>query len=267
MNRRMQRLVVWTTVSLCIATVAAGCGDSGPGASAGARATPTVVAGAGNISPTVERYRGLLGADNGNGPTRHVTGRREINWDAVPDAFAAPNALPPDFFNAPDAPRARGARLDTPGDHVAVSADGDNPSGAPVRFSDINPTYSDAFRTFSAERLFSPVGSNVVDLRFAVPGTHTPAAVRGFGAVYTDVDRKQTAEFELFDAHDALLGAFAVPVSKDGLSFLGIAFPDAVVARVHIVYGNTKLGPNDDAHDDVAVMDDFIYGEPQPIRS
>jgi hypothetical protein len=39
------------------------------------------------------------------------------------------------------------------------------------------------------------------------------------------------------------------------------------VARVQIVYGNSKLGPDDSRRYDVAVMDDFIFGEPQPRSS
>jgi hypothetical protein len=35
---------------------------------------------------------------------------------------------------------------------------------------------------------------------------------------------------------------------------------------VRIVYGNTELGPDDDEQYDVAVMDDFIFGEPQPLE-
>ncbi len=186
---------------------------------------PTVVKGAGDIRPTVEEYRSLLGQDNGGAPDRHPSGRREINWDAVPDQFAAPNALPPDFFNAATAPRARGAVLETPGAHVAVSARLGNPAGVAVRFGDINPTYTDRFRTFSPERLFSPIGSNVVNLRFYVPGTSEPAAVRGFGAVYTDVELRETAAFQFFDVHGKSLGRFPVPVSKNGLSFLGVAYP------------------------------------------
>jgi hypothetical protein len=226
---------------------------------------PTVVSGAGDIEPLVEEYRALLGPDNGGAPEAHGSGRREINWDAVPDEFAAPDALPSDFFNFTEDPRARGAVLETPGDHVAVSADSDNPEDAEVRFGDVNPSYADTFQTFSEERLFSPIGSNVVDLGFFVPGTDTAAAVRGFGAVYTDVDREETAAFEFFDANGGSLGSFAVPVSEDGLSFLGIAFPEPIVARVRIVYGNTELGPDDGGQYDVAVMDDFIYGEPQPV--
>ena len=231
--------------------------------SPGAKPKATVVKGAGDILPKLDKYRGLLGDDNGGAPSSNDSGRREINWDAVPDDLASPNALPSDFFNATTEPRARGVVLETPGDHVAVSAKAGNPAGIPVRFGDINSSYTNTFRAFSEERLFSPVGSNVVNLHFNVPGTTTPAAVNGFGAVYTDVDRKESAAFEYFDAKNKSLGKFAVPVSKNGHSFLGVAFPDPVVARVKIVYGNNKLGPKDGKKYDVAVMDDFIYGEPQ----
>ena len=258
---------VWSRVPsllvLCLLVVGTTAGSAIANGSATKNPKPTVVKGAGAIAAVIARYQALLGPDNGGGPGPHATGRREINWDAVPDELASPNAYPSDFFNAPDAPRARGAVLDTPGDHLAVSADADNPAGAPVRFGDINPTYTDTFRAFSEERLFSPVGSNVANIHFFVPGTNAPAAVRGFGAVYTDVDRKETAAFKFFDVDGKLLGKFAVPKSKDGLSFLGVAFPKPIVARVQIVYGNTKLGPNDDARYDVAVMDNFIFGEPQ----
>jgi hypothetical protein len=224
----------------------------------------TVVEGAGNIAAVVEQYRGLLGPNNGGGPDRHPSGRREINWDGVPDELATPHALPGDFFNAAAAPRARGAEFRTPGDHIAVSAKAGNAAGTPVRFGDLNPSYPQRFATFSPERLFSPVGSNVVELSFFLPGTHTPALVRGFGAVYTDVDTEDAADFQFFAADGSSLGKFGVPKSKAGLSFLGVAFDEPVVAKVRIVYGNTALGPDDSAGHDVAVMDDFIFGEPQP---
>jgi hypothetical protein len=232
-----------------------------------ARAVPrptAIVRGAGNVGPAVARYRNLLGPDNGGDPLSHASGRREINWDAVPDALAAPHALPGDYFNAAVSPRARGAVLSTPGAHVAVSADASNPDGAAVRFGDVNPSYPTQFRTFSAERLFSPIGSNVVNLRFFVPGTHVPAVVRGFGAVYTDIDRRHATAFEYFAANGRSLGTFSVPAAPSGLSFLGVVFAQPVVARVRIEYGNHALGPDDGAGTDVAVMDDFLYGEPQP---
>jgi hypothetical protein len=147
---------------------------------------------------------------------------------------------------------------------VQVSADSDNPFGAPVRFGHINPEYSGIFQPFSQERLFSPIGSNIVDLTFFVPGTQTPALVRGFGALYTDIDTEHTA-FEYFDRSTQSLGKFSVPIASNGLSFLGVAFDQPIVARVRIQYGTVALGPNDGPNNDVAVMDDFIYGEPQAM--
>jgi hypothetical protein len=223
-----------------------------------------LVTGTGNPAPAIKRFRKLLGPDNGGAPGGDPKGHREINWDAVPDELASPNALPGDYFNAKVAPRARGAVLATPGDHVAVSADSDNPSHAAVRFGDVNPTYTNLFKAFSPERLFSPIGSNVVNLTFRVPGTNTPALVTGFGAVYTDIDKKKNTAFQYFDKRGRLLGKFAAPVSKGGFSFLGVVFARPRVARVRIQYGTGKLGPNESKKYDVAVMDDFLYGEPQP---
>ena len=215
----------------------------------------------------MDQFRAALGdPDNGGEPGAHATGRREIDWDAVTDEFAAPNFLPADYFNAATAPRARGAFLTTPGTGVQVSADGANPAEAAVRFGHINPSYGSIFRTFSEERLFSPVGSNVVDLTFFVAGTQEPALVQGFGAVYTDVDRRKSS-FKFFDSRNRLLRKAKVPVSSDGLSFLGVVFERPVVARVRIKYGTIALGPDERGRKDVAVMDNFIFGEPRPASS
>jgi hypothetical protein len=245
------------------------CGTLSMGASSAHPATPssdfppTIVSGAGDVLPLVEKYRALRGdPDNGSAIGSQPAGRRELNWDSIPDEFAAPNLLPPDFFNATVGTRVRGARLTSPGTGVQVSADSDNPWGAPVRFGHINPDYSAIFQTFSQERLFSPIGSNIVDLTFFIPGTQTPALVRGFGALYTDIDTEHTA-FEYFDRNNQSLGKFAVPIASNGLSFLGVAFDQPIVARVRIQYGTAPLGPNDGPDNDVAVMDDFIYGEPK----
>lgn len=218
----------------------------------------------GDISATVERYRQLLGGvNNGGDPGSRPNGYRELNWDSLPDELSAPNFYTSDFFNAPTAPRARGAVLTTPGTGLMVSADSDNPSGALPRFGNINPSYVDTFKTFSQERLFSPIGSNIAELTFFVPGTSTPAVVRGFGAVYTDVDTDHTA-FEYFDVQGRLLGTYGTPIADRGLSFLGVAFDRPVVHRVRIHHGTAALGPDDGPNADVAVMDNFIYGEPQP---
>jgi hypothetical protein len=199
----------------------------------------------------------LLGDNLGNKPAAKK-GRREINWDGVPDDKAAPGFLPPNIFAA------RGVVLTTPGKGVQVSARAGNPAGVPPRFGNINPSYSTTFAHFSAERLFSPVGSNAVDVTFVVAGTDQLATSRGFGAVYVDVDKEHTA-FEFFDASDKSLGRFAVPANNGGFSFLGVLFDKPIVARVHIDYGTEGLGPDDGPAHDVAVMDDFLYDEPQAI--
>lgn len=215
-----------------------------------------------SLQAVVDQYRADLGTLNPNVVGSFGSGRREINWDAVPDSFSAPNDLPANFFNS-NSPR--GAVFSTPGSAVQVSADNDNPTGTAVRFGNINPQYANIFQAFSPQRLFSPIGSNIVDLTFFVPGTNTPALTRGFGAVYTDVDEDANTAFEFFDASGQSLGTHTTPVFNNGLSFLGISYPDAIVSRVRIEYGNSPLGPDDGAGIDVAVMDDFFYGEPVAV--
>ena len=261
-HRLPRPLAVAGVAGLAAGALMAGQQLGGQPAAEAQEGAATVVRGAGDIGPTLRRFRGLLGPDNGGAPGGDPAGRREINWDGVPDSLASPNAYPSAFFNGRVAPRARGAVLTTPGRGLRVSADSDNPKDAAPRFADINPTYAAEFRTFSAERLFSPFGSNVANLTFRVPGTNRRAVVRGFGAVYTGVDRRETAAFTYFGADGERLGTYAVPVGRRKLSFLGVVFDEPVVARVRIVYGNRALGPDEGPGVDVAVMDDFIYGEP-----
>ena len=223
--------------------LAAVAGASMVGTSAPAQ---TVRSGAGAnpaaIQAIVDQYRADLGALNPNVAGSFASGRREISWDGVPDNFSAPNDLPANFFNV-NSPR--GAIFSTPGTSVRVSADDSNPTASPVRFGDINPTYVNTFQTFSAQRLFSPIGSNIVDMVFRVPGSDTPALSRGFGAVYSDIDFANNTSFEFFDVNGASLGTFNALAFDNGLSFLGVSFATPVVSRVRISYGNAALGPND----------------------
>jgi hypothetical protein len=186
------------------------------------------------------------------------SGRREINWDGVPDALAAPNNLPANFFNV-NSPR--GVVFTTAGTGFQVSANAG--TGAPVKFGNINATYPGLFQTFSPQRLFTALGSNVLDVNFFVPGSTTSALTRGFGSVFTDVDLANTTSIEFFDANNASLGTFFAPVGgPQSLSFLGVDFGSDIVSRVEITNGNAALGPNEGAGINVVVMDDFLYGEP-----
>ena len=243
-------------------------------AATAAEAAPVVFQAAGPNAPsiqgTVDAYRAELGTLNANEPGSRGSGRRESNWDGVPDDFSDANPFPPDFFNANLSGRARGAVFSRPSGGFLVSADADNPTHTPARFRSVNPTYGAQFATFSPERLFTAAPKagkgNVTDVAFFIPGKKTRAATTGFGAVFTDVDLRQKTKLEFFDRQGRLLRRQFVPHAPGakGLSFAGVAFDKAVVWRVRITSGNVGLGPNDapGAGRDVAVMDDFIYGEP-----
>jgi hypothetical protein len=217
------------------------------------------------IQAAVDQFRADLGALNANVAGSFGSGRREINWDGVPAGASAPGAFPANFFNVTSP---RGVVFGTPGTGLSVSANAG--AGTPA-FGDVDPSYATTFGVFSPQKLFTAAGSNVVDVRFFVAGSTTPAVSRGFGAVFTDVDLANTTSLSFFDANGASLGTFFAPalVGSATFSFLGVSFADAVVARVRIVAGNVALGAGVlDANGnptDLVVMDDFLYGEPVAV--
>lgn len=106
-------------------------------------------------------------------------------------------------------------------------------------------------------------------MTFFLPGTATAARVKGFGAVFSDVEVAGSTTLEFFDGSDNSLGIFQVPVRSDntGLSFLGGVF-QTPVARVRITAGTAAPGPgvldvSDGGANDVVIMDDFLTSEPQ----
>lgn len=219
-----------------------------------------------SIQGTVDAFRNALGNLNANEPGSRGSGRREINWDGVPDEFSDPNLFPRDFFNANLSGRARGVVFSTKRNRFLVSTDSDNPTKTPVEFGRLNPTYLDQFATFSPERLFTALHSTVTVVKFFVPGEKTKALTTGFGAVFTDVDLKHKTKLEFFGKDGKLLHRQFVPNApgKGTLSFAGVVFKNQVVSAVKITSGTTPLGPNDapQTGHNVVVMDDFIYGEP-----
>jgi hypothetical protein len=239
-------------------------------------AAPVVRQGSGantaGLQAIVDQFRADLGgANNGVGGTFR-TGRREINWDGVPDAFSEPNNFPVDFFNI-NSPRgvifnaiedATGAALN----QFAVSANA--ASGVPVRFANLNAAYSTIFTTFSAQRLFTVRNTHLMEVTFVVPGTEIPATVNGFGVIFCDVDSATGGNRSLIRVYGASgrqLSAASAPVLDNGLSFVGISFNAGErIARVVIESGNAPLSStNNDGVSgvDVVAMDDFIYGEPR----
>jgi hypothetical protein len=226
---------------------------------------------AASITPARDAFRADIGGGNVAGANGSFGGvRREINWDAVPPGFSAPNSLPANFFNA-NSPR--GAVFSTPGSGFEVSgASTDNGAGqpAPANFGNINPSYTATFAQFSPQRLFTSLGSNVMTVSFFLPGTNTPATVSAFGAVFCDVDLTNTTSIQLFNSANVSLGIFFVPATAGTatFSFLGISFSQPIIASVRITSGNAALGlhvnDGNGTGTDVVVMDDFIYSEPVP---
>src|SRR2546422_1042946 len=108
------------------------------------------------IQATVDAYRSDLGTLNPNVAGSFGSGRREINWDGVPDAFSAPNLFPPNFFNT-NSPR--GVVFTTGGTGFQVSATA--ASGTPVEFGSINVS---RVRITSGNAALGPSEAGALDL-------------------------------------------------------------------------------------------------------
>lgn len=223
-----------------------------------------------SIQGSVDQYRDAVSVP---------AGRREINWDGGNIANQATSTAGNPFAGFQIT---RGALFTTPDGtgFVQAPAGTDVPPGGLAAFFG-NPTYKTSFRAFSASRLFSVIGGKITDVTFFVPGGGSAATVNGFGAVFTDVDqpngsgpahkqgnRNASTLIEYYGINGDLLFSSFVPASPGdgGFSFFGIVFPDARIARVRITSGDVAPGPDDSEKQDVVMMDDFIFGEPQPIN-
>jgi len=225
-----------------------------------------------SIQGTVDAYRAALGdPNNGNAPGPLASGRREINWDGGGSTATSIAVTPFAGFQ-----NNRGALFVTPGSGFVQAP----ASGLAETFA--NPTYETIFRPFSPVRLFSAIDSTVTVMQFFVPGSSggLSATTRGFGAIFSDVDlpngsgpggkrgnRKASTLVEYYGLDGELLYSSFVPASPGdaGFAFLGIAFDDARIASVRIRSGNIAPGPDDGGKQDIVMMDDFLYGEPQAL--
>ena len=211
------------------------------------------------VQSSIDLFRMALGPLNANVAGSFSSGRREINWDGVPDGSAAPNGLAANFFNV-NSPR--GVVFSTPGTGFQVSATA--ASGTPVNFGNINASYTSMFAPFSAQRLFTPIGSNITDVSFFVPGSTTAATTSAFGVVFSDIDLAATTSLQFFDPLNNSLGIFNALnfTGNQTFSFLGVQFINGErVSRVRITTGSQILTAGSNTGDAV-VMDDFIYAEP-----
>src|SRR5262245_17012215 len=185
--------------------------------------TATVLTVTGALTATIDQFRALLGDPVNTVAGEQTGGRREIGWDgAAANPFNNKNDFPAAFFNTT---AKSGAVFTTPGTGFRNDS---------LKFAEVDASYAQQFATFSPTKIFSPVGSNVMDVHFQVAGQPTDATVTGFGAVFSDVDVAGKSTLEFFDKNGKSLGVYVAPVRSDaaGLSFVGVKVAEAIVALV-----------------------------------
>jgi hypothetical protein len=214
------------------------------------------------------------GADNGGGPPQ-TTGFRTITWDGV--GLGANDGI---FFNTVITPnhtvgiptirfQARGLLLE---EIYAVSDTG---------FTTENPGLQPPpqLPAFSPTKIVSAFNENTIELSFVVPsdpGSPPFAArVRGFGAIFLDVEKANISSIEFFNGATSLGRFFVPPAPSTQPSFLGVLFDAPVVTNVILTVGEGLLfsfvgttvtpGPPDMSIAgaiDQAAADDFVFSEP-----
>jgi hypothetical protein len=222
----------------------------------------TVLSATGDVTAKVTEFRALLGDANGGTPGEQPAGRREISWDgAAANPVNNRNDFPATFFNT------------TATVGAVFATNGSGLRNDSTNFREVDSSYAEQFKFFSPTKIFSPVGSTRLDVLFQVAGAPTAAVVTGFGAIFSDVDRATSTKIEAYDEDGRSLGIFDVPARSDdnGLSFLGVKFDDAIIARVRITLGEAALAAgvldvSAGGTADLVVVDNFIYGEPHAIQ-
>lgn len=221
----------------------------------------TIVEASGDLTAALTQFRSLLG-DSLNTVPGKTSGRREVNWDGVPAALNNNDAFPFDFFNTVGdaAPNGRKRGLFYMNNGTTLRVDSSD-------FAGIDPSYAAQFNAFSGKRTFSGANNHITEIAFQIAGQTTPAFIRGFGVIFSDVDVASSTSLEFFNGTKSL-GVFKAPVSgPNSFSFLGVHFPNEKVTRVRITSGNAKLAAgvkdiSDGGTKDLVVMDDFFYSEP-----
>jgi hypothetical protein len=222
---------------------------------------PMVFKATGDIIGVINDFRNVLG--NLNTTPGATSGRREINWDGVPDNMVG-QALPNDFFNPTDvgAPIARQRGL------IYAAGVGEFQVSS-SNFSNIDPASAGEFSTFSGAKTFANISTNLWPIGFQVAGETTTAFSKGVGIVFSDVDLPGSTSLEFFEGEKSL-GKFFVPphTTTSSFSFLGIYFPgNERITKVQVKHdGILSDGQKDisaGGQHDLVIFDDFIYGEPQ----
>ncbi|HZP86011.1 MAG TPA: PEP-CTERM sorting domain-containing protein [Burkholderiales bacterium] len=210
-----------------------------------------------------------------------VPNPRRINWDGVKldGTDANPNTrvivnnstveIPIDRFRNVGAIYA---------DPYSVSGDG---------FAGVNPATAGQFPAFTPNNTFAMFDTNpgefndrFIQQTFVLANTNTPAATRGFGAIFIDVEQAGSSSIEYFGTNSkgekVSLGKFNVPTGASGEpEFLGVLFDAPIITEVELTLGTNALfnfdgtsfqsfGPENLAQGiDLAVTDDFLFANPE----
>lgn len=247
----MNRIVTIITLSFLLLSACSKKGED--------RAEPMVFSARGDINTTLSEFRARLGTLNTS--TGVSGGRREINWDGVPDAMTGIR-LPADFFN----PTGPGAALSL--QRGLVYAGNDSAMVSKTAFAEINGDASSEFSAFSGNKQFAVINSNFWPVEFRVAGTNTPAGINAFGIVFVDVDKENSTFIEFFSA-DGSLGKYYAPThnSISKFSFIGVYFPNQKISYVKVGHeARLSSGLKDISQGgtlDLVALDDFIYSEPE----
>ncbi len=249
--------------------------------------TPATFTGVGtvNVGTAIGSFKAAVGGSDNGGVAQPVTGGlRTINWDAVKldgtDFGGGANTTVINKGNTVGIPlnrfQARGVYFDAV---YAVSGDG---------FVDVNPNVGGPnptlFPAFTPKNTFAMFNDNSIDFKFVVPSVNNtavaPAASRGFGAVFLNVQLANTTSIEYFNGNTSL-GKFFVPAGTQGQpEFFGVLYNLPIVTGVTLTLGSDVLfsfngatsnagGAKDNAASghNLVVTDDFFYAEPVPITN
>ncbi len=238
---------------------------------------PAVFSGSGTsaVTSTIASFKAAIGGvNNGANPQPALGGSRTITWDGVKldgtDFGGGANTIVISPGNTVGIPINRFQNVGVQFETVyAVSGDG---------FADVNPSVAGLFPPFSPKNTFAMFNDNSIDFQFVLPSgpgtTPVPAASRGFGAVFINVEQANTTSIELFHGTQSL-GKFFAPTGAQGQpEFIGALFNNPIITNVTLTLGSgvifnfngttTTPGDTNGLLHNLVVTDDWFYPEPVP---
>jgi hypothetical protein len=220
------------------------------------------------------------GVDNGGTASPQSGGFRSINWDGVKlDGTDFGGGANTTVINQGTTVGIPLNRFVTRGVYFnavyAVSGDG---------FKTVNPAVNGLFPAFSTPNTFAMFNDNGIDFEFTTPtasgNVTSPAATRGFGAIFLNVELPNTSSIEYFDGNTSLGKFFVQPGTQGQPEFLGELFSQPIVTGVTLTLGTDAIfnfngttftasgvADNPGASHNLVATDDFAYAEPVPIAN